>query len=293
VAVFYNDDAGGRVGAADVRRTITRHGHEVVRIVDKEMGVSALFQQPADIIVAAGGDGTVASVARELAGREVPLAVLPLGTANNIALSLGSDGPLDALVDHWVHARVRHADLGLVSGPWGRRRFVEGVGGGLVTRSIAAIDAQPLDATHAPDERIELALGGYLNVLSRLTATPWIMWVDGERVEEECLLVEVLNIKSIGPNFVVSNPADPFDGSLTVAIATEAHREQLVAYWQARMANDACSLGLTTWPATSVVIERGDDLHVDDALFAWPQEGSVALEIEPGVLPVLSGPFTI
>jgi diacylglycerol kinase family enzyme len=293
VAVFFNDDAGSQAAASDVRRDIERHGHDVVGIVDPEAGVPALFELDAELIVAAGGDGTVASVAREMAGRDVPLAVLPLGTANNIALSLGCDGPLDALIDHWAHARVRHADVGVARGPWGERRFIEGAGGGLVARSIAAIDAQPLDLTHTPEERLELALGGYLNVVSRLTAAPWTMHIDGERVDEECLLVEFLNIKSIGPNFVVSNDADPFDGSLTVALATEAHRDDLVAYWQARMANDATSLGLTIRKATSIVIEHGDDLHVDDALFAWPKEGSVELQIEHGVLPVLTGPFTV
>jgi diacylglycerol kinase family enzyme len=293
VAVFYNDDAGSQVAAKDVRRAIERHGHELAGLVEKDAGVSALFELDAELIVAAGGDGTVAAVAREMPGRELPLAVLPLGTANNIALSLGCDGPLDALIEHWTEARVIHADLGVARGPWGERRFVEGVGGGLVARSIAAIDAQPLDLTHPPEERLELALGGYLNVVSRLTAAPWILHIDGERVEEECLLVEILNIKSIGPNFVVSTGADPFDGSLTVAIATEAHREDLVAYWQARMANEACSLGLLTRQATKVTITRGDDLHVDDALFAWPQEGTVELHVEHGVLPLLAGPFTV
>jgi len=90
---------------------------------------------------------------------------------------------------------------------------------------------------------------------------------------------------------VVAGGADPFDAAFTIAVATEAHREELVAYWQARMANEACSLGLTTRQATRVVIEKGDDLHVDDALFAWPQEGPVELRIEHGVLQVLSGPF--
>ena len=293
VALFFNDDAGSQLAANDVRDAIVRHGHTVAGVVDKQAGAPALFTLGADLIVAAGGDGTVAAVAREMSGRDVPLAVLPLGTANNIALSLGADGPLDALIDHWTHARIRHADLGVARGPWGERRFIEGAGGGLVARSIATIDAQPLDDSHPPEDRIELALGGYLNVVSRLTAVPWVLRVDDELIEDECLLVEVLNIKSIGPNFVVSNTADPFDATFTVAIATEAHREELEAYWKARMANQPCSLGLTTRSASRVVLERGDDLHVDDALFAWPEKGTVELWVEHGVLPVLSGPFTV
>lgn len=187
---------------------------------------------------------------------------------------------------------MRDADLGVARGPWGARRFVEGVGGGLVAQSIAAIDAQPLDQSHSPNDRIELALGGYLNVLSRLRAKPWSLELDGRHVEGDFLLVEVLNMRAIGPNFVAAEATDPFDGALTVALAREEDRAQLLAYWQARMAGRPTILQLDARTAARVVLRAGSDLHVDDALFAWPESGAVELEIERGVLRVLTGPGT-
>lgn len=187
---------------------------------------------------------------------------------------------------------MRDADLGVARGPWGARRFVEGVGGGLVAQSIAAIDAQPLDQSHSPNDRIELALGGYLNVLSRLRAKPWSLELDGRHVEGDFLLVEVLNMRAIGPNFVAAEATDPFDGALTVALAREEDRAQLFAYWQARMAGRPTILQLDARTAARVVLRAGSDLHVDDALFAWPESGAVELEIERGVLRVLTGPGT-
>jgi diacylglycerol kinase family enzyme len=290
VVVFYNDEAGSSPAAADIRTTIERHGHRVVDLIEKDRGVERLFECASDLIVAVGGDGTVASVARAVAGHDTPLAVLPLGTANNIALGLGCVAPMDELIAHWTRAGARHADLGMARGPWGERRFVEGVGGGLVARSIAAIDAQPLDSSHEPDHRLELAVGGYLNVLAQLRAVPWSLRLDGTTLDGEFLLVEVLNMKSIGPNFVVSEATDAFDGAFTVALAREEHREELVAYWQARMAGEAGRLDLETRTAATVVLNAGSDLHVDDAVFAWPEAGAVELRVEAGVLHVLTGP---
>ena len=68
---------------------------------------SKILESHADLVVAAGGDGTVATAARVLAGRKIPLAILPLGTANNIARSLNSDGPLDTLVASWGHTEAQ------------------------------------------------------------------------------------------------------------------------------------------------------------------------------------------
>lgn len=290
VALFYNDDAGAHAAAGDIVHAIERHGHRVVHVVEKDESADQLFEQGADLVVAAGGDGTVASVARAMAGHDLTLAVLPLGTANNIAISLGCEGSLDDLIAHWAQASDRAADLGLARGPWGERRFVEAVGGGLVTRSIAAISGRKLDPSYPPGSRIEIAIGGYLNVLSRLVPEPWAMVLDDARVEGDFLLVAVLNIGSIGPRFVVSEKANPFDGRFTVAYATEADRESLVNYWEARMAGEPAALQLRTYDTTRVVIERGSDLHIDDKLYDFPRAGDVDLTVEPGLLHVLTGP---
>ena len=53
------------------------------------------------------------------------------------------------------------------------------------------------------------------------------------------------------------------------------------------MAGESPSLHLPTRLASRIVIEVGGDLHLDDALFAWPERGCVELAIERAVLPVL------
>jgi diacylglycerol kinase (ATP) len=79
----------------------------------RESDWERVFGEAVDLVVAAGGDGTVRKVFRQLAGKDVPATVLPLGTANNIARSLGfEDDDPDSLVRGWPNGRLWSYDIG-------------------------------------------------------------------------------------------------------------------------------------------------------------------------------------
>ena len=78
-----------------------------------------------DFVIIAGGDGTVARVARRLRKRNIPLAILPIGTANNIARALGVNGDMEAIISQLRGATPKRLDIGVAHGPWGKRRFLE------------------------------------------------------------------------------------------------------------------------------------------------------------------------
>ena len=73
-------------------------------------------------VVAAGGDGTVASVINELAA-DVPLAVMGLGNENLFARALALPADPLALARALVAGRTRRLDLGLATTSAGPRRF--------------------------------------------------------------------------------------------------------------------------------------------------------------------------
>ena len=84
-----------------------------------------------DLIVAAGGDGTIAKVAKILLGQPdqgAPMAILPCGTANNIALSLGISGPTEELIQRLDKEKPRKLSQGICRAHWGEQNFIEGVG---------------------------------------------------------------------------------------------------------------------------------------------------------------------
>lgn len=66
----------------------------------------------ADLVLSAGGDGTVMSVARGLAHTDVPLGVLPIGTGNLLARNLGLPLDVEAAVQVALRGRSRRIDLG-------------------------------------------------------------------------------------------------------------------------------------------------------------------------------------
>ena len=91
-------------------------------------------------VIVAGGDGSIRKVALKLLGRGIPLAPLPVGTANNISRSLGLPDKPEKIIAGWKKPRHVRFDVGVVHGPWGRRSFVEGVGVGLISRVIEILE---------------------------------------------------------------------------------------------------------------------------------------------------------
>src|SRR5207244_757183 len=129
-------------GGERLKNLVRAEGHEVLYRSSKDDHWASILERPADLIAVAGGDGTVGRVAKRIAGRGVPLTVLPMGTANNIARTLGlADVPVERLIAGWKHARRVRFDIGTARGPWGSSRFIEGVGLGLFAWTLPEADA--------------------------------------------------------------------------------------------------------------------------------------------------------
>ena len=291
ISMLFNHGAGRGPSLGSVRESLARAGHEIVRVIDRKEDAGRLSEPPAELAVAAGGDGTVSAAARALAGTQVPLAILPIGTANNIAFTLGVDGPDEKLAASWHTAPVRLLDLGVVNGSWGSRRFVEGVGGGLVEACMRAIQKRPVPDGEPPPWQLVRALRRYTEALARLEPRPWELSLDGRQLTGNFLLVEVLNARAVGPNLELAPDASPFDGQLAVVTATADDREVLAAYLADLLAGRESRLALPVEPATYVEIATPHPLHVDDALLDESTVVPVSIGIEPGALAVLTPPL--
>jgi diacylglycerol kinase family enzyme len=97
----------------------------------KSDDIDHAFEKKTDLIVIAGGDGTITEVLTQVSDQSIPVALLPLGSANNVALSLGIAGMPQELVETWKIDRIHALDVGMVKSSWGTSRFLEGFGVGL------------------------------------------------------------------------------------------------------------------------------------------------------------------
>ena len=290
VTLVYNPGAGTdeQLSADELLGMIRRAGHTAILKSAKNDDWSSVLERPGDIVAVAGGDGTVGKVAKCLLGKDIPIAVLPLGTANNIATTLGLiDRPLKQLIFGWAAARRIKFDVGVASGPWGSKFFIEGLGIGLFTETMYRLDAtNNVELAHLedPEEKLTSVLQMLKDRLQNPPVKKLKVTLDGRDVSGEYILLEVMNLSYIGPNLRLAPHANPCDGVLDIVFVAKGEEDRLNKCLSDRME------GKLTPPALTV--RRGKHLqvgwdrfaiHIDDEV--WP-DGS-------GSSPVLSSSFDV
>ena len=138
----------------------------------------------APLVVAAGGDGTIAEVANGLAGTATRLGVIPLGTANVLAHELGLPFAPRAVAAALAFGRTCVLWPGVAIGPDTTRLFVQMLGVGL--------DAQVVHSLNLPMKRL-LGKGAYLVQtvveMSRYKYPRLRLRLDGEEIEAASVIV--------------------------------------------------------------------------------------------------------
>ncbi len=213
-------------------RTSTGQAPIVVR-VDAMASMDAAgpdaIRAGAGLVVAVGGDGTVAALAAELAGSGIPLAIVPGGTGNVLATALRiPDDPTRAL-KALTTGVPRSIDLGVAVLPAlgaadttaststdeaPSRLFAVGAGVGW--------DARVMAATAGPQKhrlgRLAYWVAAF-GLLGEMRPVPYVIDVDGERLELEATVALVANAGELIPGLVRPRlPIVPDDGLLDLLV---------------------------------------------------------------------------
>jgi diacylglycerol kinase (ATP) len=251
---------GGRTRREDLLSAFRRAGITALYHSSKVGELTAVLAEPAEVVVVAGGDGTVGKVLTQMPDRTVPVAILPVGTANNIASSFGIAGSPEDLVGRLTDAASRRLDIGFARGPWGRCWFVEGVGLGALVRA-----ADRVGKAGSGMSRLKAARREIRRILKDCEPDRVRVTVDGVPLPEEHLMLEVLNIACGGPRLLMSSAVDPGDGQLDVVMVEPEQRKAVRRWLKDAPAREAAPV--RCWRGTRVSIAwEGSPLHVDDDL---------------------------
>lgn len=236
-------------------------------------------------VFVAGGDGTFRAAALQLVGRAgVTVGVIPLGTSNNIARTLGLDEDPLALAGRYRNGLSAPFDAGRIRAPWGEDLFFEACGCGVFADVLHAYDP---DAPKSPLR----AVGALMEVLPDFEPLDLQVTVAGELHPGPPLtLLEVMNIQATSNSLRLAPDAHPGDGLLNLIRVNGEERDGLLAYVASLLGgtfDDLPSVREHVTPRLQVSY-HGQVFHVDGETRApGPPGGAVDIEVWPAALQVL------
>ena len=199
-------DPGAAIEAALRSRGLDLELYRSDSEADTARRVDAALADGVATIVAAGGDGTVRSIAFRLFDRDVALGILPMGTAMNVARSLDIPLDLDGAAAILAAGSERAIDVGEVRG----RPFLEVASIGLGAEVLAG-------ATEVEEGRLR----GAFAILRRAVRQPRTrvrLQLDGREVRARALSIAVANSRFIGRGIELVPQASLDDGRFDVLL---------------------------------------------------------------------------
>ncbi len=278
VTLLHNTGAGfEQTSKEELLSALKEKGFETTYLDIKKEAFAHKLRSPGDLVVIAGGDGTVIKMAPHLVGKNVAIGLLPMGTANNIATSLGIAGKPAEIIAAWDLERKKAFSLGIVSGPDVNTFFLESVGFGLFPRLIRQrVGGKGKNASR--EEELEDALQHQQEILNAYNSHFCSISLDGRQFPGNYIMVEIMNIKLAGPNLDLAPQANPDDDLLDVVLVREDERDRFAEYLAKRMQGKSNSHQLHSKRVRKVRLEwQGMHYHLDDE--AYEKQAPIKMEI--------------
>jgi diacylglycerol kinase family enzyme len=283
--------------AGDLVRLLRQEGSEVEIFSRDQAGLRKAIAARPDVLVVSGGDGTVAKAAIALRASAIPMYILPTGTSNNIARSVGVDGAIPPLVRR-LTGEIRHArlDVGRIAEHGREAFFVEAAGAGFIG-ALLHEEERPLLRrwrrfrrwAASPFFRGDRPLRGVARIVRQMRARQVSLRADGDDLSGDYVSVEVMNIAAIGPRIVLAPKANPGDRLLDVVLVRERDREALADYIDADASTDG-GPPVETRRARCIEMEwPAHNTHLDDNPWRGARDwrpGHVSIDIG-GTAPLL------
>ena len=243
-----------------------------------------------DVVVAAGGDGTVHEVANGLLRRphdasQPALGILPIGTGNDFAgLVCGIRSEQDAL-RALLNPRFRRVDVGSAQWDATEEFFVNGMGTGIDVEVVRNLQKR----SRLPGGL--LYLRALLRALVRFRPVQLRVEGGGRTYESEALMVAICNGRRIGGAFNICPDARPDDGLLDACIVDAMSALRIARTLPKVLAGThSAASGVTMWRAQTFTfaVPAGPLFFQLDGELRQAAEPVIHVRALPGALRVVS-----
>lgn len=203
----------------------------------------ALQSKPVSGIVVFGGDGFIHEVIQHCALKSLPLGVIPCGTGNDFARSLGIYKlPFTKQIDLILHSAPQSVDLGQVGENW----FAA-----ILSSGFDALVNERANAMRWPKSRMKYNLA-LLEKLFLLQTHRYRITMDHSTIDVDATLITIANGSSYGGGMKVCPEATITDGLFDVMILKNVSRRELIkvfpkVYFGKHVGHPAVSFHRCSW----------------------------------------------
>lgn len=292
--LIHNPEAGDEAHSkTHLLEAIQSAGFNCFYSSSKDKELLKNIEKEVDFLVVAGGDGTIRTVVqiildRSLLTKRFPIAILPMGTANNISKSLGLTVNQDAMINSWTRRIIRQVDVGKIEDFEPANFFIEGMGFGVFPRLIKDMDKVADNLVDTPEKSLSVARHKLHSIIQSYEAKYCHIEADGRDYSGTYLMVELMNIASIGPNLVLAPMADPGDGFFDLILIADSQKDEFISYLDARQNGKEGKIDAKLIKAKNVTFQwEGKLAHIDDKLIFMEDGQKLKIEMLKGVLDFL------
>lgn len=235
------------------------------------------------IVIAMGGDGTIEAVMRGMIGSKARLGIVPAGTENNIAKSLGIPKDLQEACALIVSDNTLKLDVGQVTTRKGKKFiFFE-----MATIGLSA--AVYPEANKAASGKLSSIKAAAMTFIHQETQPKISLTLDEEsKIEVETMLVMVSNTPVFGKNFLVAPEASLQDGLLDISVYPDFSKVELIRYYAEVMDGGYSGDGkVQRYQARKLKVKASPKLDVMADGVALGK-GTVTIKIRPNALRVIT-----
>jgi YegS/Rv2252/BmrU family lipid kinase len=236
-------------------------------------------------VIAMGGDGTLEAVLRGMVGRKARLGIIPTGTKNNMAKSLGIPEDIEQACALIASKNTRKLDVGQVRVKNGKKLYF------FELTAIGLVAALYPNAKKLADGKLSHLKDAALTLIHQEPdPTVYLTLDDESKIEIKTMLVVVSNAPMFGDNFLVAPDASLTDGLLDISVYPNFSKAELLAYYtQIRDVGYSANVKVQRYRARQLEIKASPKMEVmaDGVMLG---KGKVEIKSRPGALWIITPP---